>query len=280
MAILLGLLSAICWGTTDFIAGSVSRKHGVSRTLFYSQLFGLFFITLSLLYFSEFNFNFTLSSLFICILASICNLLGMSFLLKALSIGKASIVAPIASLYGAVTTILSLLAGNPLHLITLTGLFICVIGACLTSVPKNADGKKESFISIFYALLSSLMFGLGFWLQGEFAVNTLGVINALWIYYFTAVILLFFFLIATKNFKAVPANALITILAISIFSLFGFFSLAYGSRLGHVAIVTVLSSLASGVTAFWGFLILHERLSHIQILGVILIIGGVILLKV
>ncbi|WP_338091483.1 hypothetical protein [Sodalis ligni] len=46
-----------------------------------------------------------------------------------------------------------------------------------------------------------------------------------------------------------------------------------------MAIVTVLSSLASGVTALLGFYT-RERLSRLQGVGLVVIITGVMLLKV
>ncbi|WP_213989491.1 DMT family transporter [Sodalis sp. dw_96] len=279
MAILMGLLSALCWGGTDFLAGSAARKIGVYKSLFFSQIFGLLLLSVIVLY-SYDPVKPSVGSLSICIAASACNLLAMVFLLKALAIGKAAIVAPIASLYGAITTLLSLLSGNPLTPLILFSLVLCVLGACLTSIPKSRDGKRESPASIIYAFLSSIMFGVGFWLQGEFAVHAFGVINALWIYYCTAVVILFIFLCVKRDFATPPASLLSLIFSISFFSLVGFFSLAYGAKLGHVAIVTVLSSLASGVTALLGFIIRGERLSKLQGIGLMVIITGVMLLKV
>ncbi|MCM2448252.1 DMT family transporter [Rahnella sp. CG8] len=278
MSILMGLLSAICWGSTDFLAGSAARKIGVSKSLFFSQIFGLLLLSAIALYSYE-PFSFSVENLSICIAASVCNLLAMVFLLKALAIGKAAIVAPIASLYGAITTILSLLSGNSLTSLTIFSLGLCVVGACLTSIPKSSDGKRESSASVIFAFLSSIMFGAGFWLQGEFAVHAFGVINALWVYYCTAVVILSSYLLVKKEFSAPPISILSLIFAISFFSLVGFFSLAYGAKLGHVAIVTVLSSLASGVTALLGFFILGERLSKLQTSGLMVIIAGVMLLK-
>ncbi|MEK9497744.1 DMT family transporter [Photorhabdus sp. P32] len=280
MAILMGLISALCWGSTDFLAGQVARKVGVAKSLFYSQLFGFFVLSLLLFFYFEMSFvNASFFQLTICVVASVCNLMAMVFLLKALSIGKASIVAPIVSLYGAVTTILSLINGKPMTALVLFSLFICVAGACLTSIPKSKDGQRESSSSIFFALLSSLMFGLGFWLQGEFAVRDLGVINALWVYYLTAVVVLFLTLLKKGNLSLPPISIIALVFSISFFSLIGFASLAYGSATGHVAVVTVLSSLASGVTALLGFFIRGERLSRIQWIGIVIIIAGVILLK-
>lgn len=278
MSILMGLLSALCWGSTDFIAGAASRKNGVVKTLFLSQTFGLLILSAFLIR-NFIPFEISYLSLVICIAASIFNLSAMLFLLKALSTGKASIVAPIASLYGAVTTILSLISGKPLTTLILLSLTICVIGACLTSIPETKRENNNSSSSIIYSFLSALMFGLGFWLQGQYAVHALGVMNSLWVYYFTAFIILSLLMLIKKDVTIPSVSNLMLIFSISLFSLFGFASLAYGSKFGSVAIVTVLSSLASGVTALLAFFIRGERLSKTQCAGLLIIISGVILLK-
>lgn len=51
------------------------------------------------------------------------------------------------------------------------------------------------------------MFGLGFWLQGAFAVKSLGVVGALWIYCLTAVVILFTTLAQRRKLAAPRARS-------------------------------------------------------------------------
>ncbi len=48
MAVLMGLISALCWGSTDFMAGQAARRVGVTRSLFYSQSIGLLLLSVVL----------------------------------------------------------------------------------------------------------------------------------------------------------------------------------------------------------------------------------------
>ncbi|KAG8154034.1 DMT family transporter [Burkholderia catarinensis] len=281
MAILMGLISALCWGSTDFMAGQAARQVGVTRSLFYSQSFGFLLLTIALAFHPSLLHIAALDAdLLIGIVAAICNLVAMAALLKALSIGKASVVAPIVSLYGAITTVLAVLGGQSVTGMTVAGLVICIVGASLASMAKSSGGEAESPASIGFALLSAVMFGLGFWLQGAFAVKSLGVVSALWVYYLTAVVILFLVLASKRNISVPPGSIVVLLMSISLFSLLGFFSLAFGATTGHVAIVTVLSSLASGVTVLLGFFIRHERPSYAQWGGIVAIIVGVVMLKV
>ncbi len=265
MAILMGLISALCWGSTDFMAGQAARRVGVTRSLFYSQSIGLLLLSVVLAFHPAWlRIGALDAGLLVAIVAAICNLAAMASLLKALSIGKASVVAPIVSLYGAVTTLLAL----------------CVAGASLAGMAKSTGGQAEAPASTGFALLSELMFGLGFWLQGAFAVQRLGVASALWVYYLTAVAILSLLLAWRRSLSAPPASLVALLLSISLFSLLGFLSLALGAATAQVAIVTVLSSLASAVTVLLGFVIRHERPSAAQWLGIAAILVGVVLLKV
>ncbi|MGL4032691.1 DMT family transporter [Kosakonia cowanii] len=279
MYLLMGLLSALCWGGTDYLSGKAAREVGVFRALFVSQLFGL--ITLSLIFFVfSVPFELKVSGILNAAIAAICNLLGMVFLLKALSIGKISVVAPLVSLYGAVTTVLAAISGRPVSGIVFAGLFMCILGACLASISPSHDGKRESPASVGFALMSSVSLGLGFWLQGEFAVKELGVIQSLWIYYATALMCLALVVVVRKDTKSPSVKELGLLFCISCMSLTGFFTLAYGASLGHVAVVTVLSSLASAVTALLGFTLKQERLSLPQLSGLFMIIAGVVVLRI
>jgi drug/metabolite transporter (DMT)-like permease len=101
----------------------------------------------------------------------------------------------------------------------------------------------------------------------------------LWVYYLVAVVVLFAVLVASRNLSLPRGSIFALILTISLLSLFGFSALAYGSGTGHVAIVTVLSSLASAVTAVLGFAIRGERPSVPQWIGISIITFGVVSLK-
>ena len=48
MGILLGLLTALSWGASDFLARFASRRIGSLRTTLYMQLFGLVLLTICL----------------------------------------------------------------------------------------------------------------------------------------------------------------------------------------------------------------------------------------
>jgi drug/metabolite transporter (DMT)-like permease len=280
MAILMGLVAAACWGTTDFLAGRTARQIGVVSSLFFSQSLGLVALTVVVLVHPSLlpngRIEFGISA---AILAAVCNLVAMAALVKALAIGKASIVAPIVSLYGAVTTVLSVSTGQSLSAITILCLTLCILGASLASFSRSSDGKRESPASTGLALLSAMTFGFGFWLQGVFAVRQIGTIGTLWIGYLTAATLLFLILARNRSLSLPRGSTCGFVVLIGALSLLGFLSLTVGAKFGHVAIVTVLSSLASGVTVLLGFGFHKERPTVVQWVGILSIIIGVVALR-
>lgn len=281
MSILLGLLAALCWGGTDFLAGRSAQKIGVTLSLFYTQLLGFLVLTIWLGFDAGGRFpNAPTLIYLICIVAAVCNLCGLAALLKALTLGKAAIVAPIMSLYGMVTTLLSLLSGKQLGLLLLLGLGLCVLGACLLCMSPKQQPQRQSGQALAYAFLSALGFGLGFWLQGEHSIRHLGITTALWLYYLSALVLLLLALCQQGHFKRPPKSLYPLLVAVSVLSLTGFVAMAYGAYSGHLAVVTVLSSLAGGVTALLGIVVLKERLSRHQCAGMVIILFSVALLKV
>lgn len=49
---------------------------------------------------------------------------------------------------------------------------------------------------------------------------------------------------------------------------------------GSVAVVTVISTLSGGIAAIMGFVFFKERLSAVQVLGVVLVLLGAVVLHV
>jgi len=82
MYLLMRLLSALCWGGTDYLSGKAARELGVFKALFVSQLFGLMMLSLIFFVFSI-PFELKISGLLTAAIASFCNLLGMVFFAKS-----------------------------------------------------------------------------------------------------------------------------------------------------------------------------------------------------
>jgi drug/metabolite transporter (DMT)-like permease len=217
----------------------------------------------------------------LALLAAALILGGSLALSQAFAIGKAAMVAPLVTSYGAVTTLLSWLSGEPLAGLTLTGLVICLLGVMLTAVSpaRQPENSSSTLPAIAFALIAACCYGTGFWLQGKYTLPVLGPSVSLWIGYTLGLTAL---LALSTNRRALVARPGWRqgglLLAASLLNLGGFSAFAVGAGGGSVAVVTVLSTLSGGIAALLGALLLRERLAALQWLGVLTVLAGAVVL--
>jgi drug/metabolite transporter (DMT)-like permease len=278
-----GLLAAFFWGITDFLAGMSARRIGVRRAVFVSLCFGLVVVGsvfLSMPAARSQAFAAPASGWAGALAAAVCTLFGSLTLSKGLSTGKAAIVAPIAMSYGAVTTILSVLSGERLGV---AGILICIGGVPLTAITREAPVVRHAAQTspVFFAILAALLYGVGFFVQGRYALPALGTTATLFVGYALGAASLALILTVSRGetWQAPPASAWPLLLAQSTASLAALGSFAIGASTGAVAVVTVLSTLSGGVTALLGLTLRAERLTVLQWTGVAAVIAGAVVLR-
>lgn len=284
MDVLMGLLAALLWGGTDFLVGLNARAVGVKRAVYFGQALGFSIMTLLLIAFPAFilkSMSASLDAWLIGILAAVLTVSGALALSKAFALGKASIVAPLVTSYGVVTTLLSWAGGEQISLIQLLCIALCVIGVVLSSI--HSDSKlphtTQASSSIAYALLAAVFYGTSFWLQGRFVLPVLGPVTMLWLAYLIGLIVLVVIVLRVKDgLKIPPLKNCMTLTGASLMNLGGFSSFAWGAVAGSVSVVTVISTLSGGIAAILGYVFFKERLAKLQVLGVVLVLVGAFVL--
>lgn len=281
----MGLLAAVFWGATDFLVGINARTVGVKRAVLFGQILGLALITLVLLGVPA-HLDRMLSAsahvLLLAVLASIFTVLGALALAKAFAHGKTSVIAPVVTSYGVITTLLAWISGDTLTAAQLIGIFICVFGVVLAGrrgSQRDSQGREYEPSSIIYALLAATLYGSSFWIQGKYTLPSLGPVPMLWLGYLTGVAFpLPIFAINTRAFvkSSITTKALLTLCAASLLNLGGFSAFAYGALNGSVSVVTVLSTLSGGIAAVLGYVAYREQLSRVQLTGIIFVLVGAI----
>lgn len=280
----MGLLAALLWGGTDFLVGLNARAVGVKRAVYFGQALGFSIMSLLLVAFPAFILKSISASLTVWlfgIVAAVLTVSGALALSKAFALGKASIVAPLVTSYGVVTTLLSWAGGEQISLIQLLCIALCVIGVILSSI--HSDSKiphtTQASSSIAYALLAALFYGTSFWLQGHFVLPVLGPVTMLWLAYLVGLIVLVVIVLRIKDgLKIPPLKNCMTLTGASLMNLGGFSSFAWGAVAGSVSVVTVISTLSGGIAAILGYVFFKERLAKLQVLGVVLVLVGAFVL--
>ena len=280
----MGLLAAVMWGGTDFLVGLNARAVGVKRAVYFGQALGFCIMSLLLIAFPAFILKSMSASLQVWLIgmgAALLTVSGALALSKAFALGKASIVAPLVTSYGVVTTLLSWAAGEQISLIQLFCIALCVLGVILSSI--HSDSKiphtTQAGSSIAYALLAAVFYGTSFWLQGHYVLPVLGPVTMLWLAYLIGLMVLIVIVLRIEDgLKIPPLKNCMTLTGASLMNLGGFSSFAWGAVAGSVSVVTVISTLSGGIAAILGYVFFKERLAKIQILGVVLVLLGAFVL--
>jgi drug/metabolite transporter (DMT)-like permease len=282
--VLMGLLAALLWGGTDFLVGMNARAVGVKRAVYFGQALGFTIMSLLLVVFPVFilrSMAAPLETWLIGVAAAVLTVSGALALSKAFALGKASIVAPLVTSYGVVTTLLSWAGGEQISLLQLLCIALCVLGVVLSSIhsdPKLPHTTQASS-SIAYALVAALFYGTSFWLQGRFVLPSLGPVTMLWLAYLVGLMVLVVIVLRIDDgLKIPPLKNCLTLTGASLMNLGGFSSFAWGAVAGSVSVVTVISTLSGGIAAILGYVFFKERLGKVQVLGVVLVLVGAFVL--
>jgi drug/metabolite transporter (DMT)-like permease len=295
-AVLFGLLSALGYGVTDYLSRIAGRAVGVWRSLFWGDLPALALLSLGFVgHTGAWRFSFAEHPAAWCaaIVSGVILLASAAALTRGLMGGTLAVVAPVAASYGAITALLSAAAGERLSGNAMLGIAVTVIGVCAVSIPvagKPVAGTPASARPGFkeharasglgWALAAALGYGVGFWLQGAYAVPSLGPFVPAWLSYAIAVGLLALLHRPFGISMAFPRrHQLAPVVATGLFSVAAFVALTLGLVTGRVAIVVVLSTLASAVTVVMSKVIDKARVAIHQWLAIAAIVGGLVLIR-
>jgi drug/metabolite transporter (DMT)-like permease len=283
VATLLGLAAALGWGLTDFLARLAGDRLGATRTMLFGQASAVLVLTLWLAAHPDDARRALGAPLWAWaagLLAAQINLAGTYALIRGMTIGAIAVVAPVTASYGAIAAALAALSGEAISRPAWAGIGVTVLGvACMAWPAGAAEARAPRRGAAFaWALLSAISFGVGFWVQGAFAVPRLGAIVPVWLYYAASLPTLL--LVLGRRAAPLPARRHWPILAgIGLSGAAAYLAFCTGLQTGALALVAVLSSLSSGISVLLAGLFLHERLAAHQWASVAVIIAGLMLIN-
>ena len=284
-AIDLGLLTALLYGVSDFIAKFSSRAVGVWRTLFWGELCSVSLLTLWVLLrgaASQDAWTMPPAVWGMAVLSNLMILAATAIFYRALAVGRFAVVMPIVATYGAITALLSATLGEPLGVAAGVGIAVAVLGAATASVPARADAASEpaSGRGAGLACAASLLYGVGFYLQAHDVVPKLGHLIPVWLYYGLGVSLLgSVALVLRRDLSPPRLSELPVVLGTGLAASAAFVALTLAVASGNVAVPTVLASLASVVTVLLARVLIKERVAPHQWAGITAVLAGLFLLQ-
>jgi drug/metabolite transporter (DMT)-like permease len=207
------------------------------------------------------------------------NVVGLMISYRALRIGKVALVSPIVSTEGAIAALIAVIAGESIALDVALTLLVIVSGVCLAAIPPDALEHKERLAhprAVALAIAAACCFGLSLYGTGRAGA----VFPSSWVVLSARVIgaVVLAAPLALRGRLELTRRALPLAVAAGIAEVVGFFSYTDGSRHG-IAVASVLSSQFAALSVLGAFLLFKERLSRLQLLGVVVVICGVAVLS-
>jgi drug/metabolite transporter (DMT)-like permease len=280
-----GLISALGFGTADFIARGISVRLSAYHALFYIHFVSGVLLTIVVL-FDGIPSTATAGVVGLGLVLGSVNTLGTLLLYRALAIGKVSIVSPVVSTFGGVTLILSLLAGDTITTGGLFSLLLMLIGIVIVSRGQDdastidERGKRPGLRGLPEAVISALALGVNAW-GLQFVVEPLGSYIPTLLGRIMTVILLTLLSRPLRQSIAVPPREYwLRFGAVGLITTIGEVAYNVGIQGMTPGIVAVLSSLFGAVTVILALIFLQERLARHQWIGVGVIFVSVVLIGI
>jgi drug/metabolite transporter (DMT)-like permease len=286
IAVLLGVVAALCWSVHDLMARAFAEKVGPFRMALCVLLLGAAFLVPVVLWQGTI-WQAERNSFFTAGLLGVAYAFALTGLFKAFSLAPVSVVGPLTSVYPALAVVWGLLHGFNPTVVQWLAMAAILTGAIIVGRLGPDDGgfavvPKDK---IWIVLLSSATAALGFAASivlGQNAATGLGEIEATFVSRFPAAILVF----ATTRFmptsgpvvwtpsvlKAVGVMALCDVIAVSSINATGYFP---NKELGAMVI-----SAYGALSVLLAMVFLKEKVSAAQWVGIAMISGGVATLAV
>ena len=274
LAVVLALSSSLCWGTADFLGGLQSRRRPLVTVLLVAQVaavaLGLIYVALSADPFPD------AGPALLAIGAGVAGCAALAAFYRGLAIGTMSIVAPISATGAAVPVLVGVVSGERPGGVQIVGIALAMVGIVLAArEPSDAPPGPSMRASVSLALLAAVGFGT-FFVLVDAATEDGGAPWTLLLVRVGEITLLA--LLAAVRRPRMPAGVrdAAPLLAIGTidYAATAFFALA--TEQGLLSIVAVVGSLYPAVTVVLARVVLSERVSRSQEVGVLATLAGVV----
>lgn len=271
-AVFLGLISAVTWGAGDFSGGMAVKRSNPYGVVIGGHIMSLFMMVALALIFGE-----KVPPMRDWLLggaAGLCGGVGLVLLYRALATGQMSVAAPVSALVAAALPVLvSAFSDGLPRYITLAGFALALMAVWLISGGFDIELRLGN---LFLPIVAGLTFG-GFFTFIAFASSTS----------------IFWPLAATRiaSITGLLGYSLITrepwfptrdswgwIAMSSVLDAAGNTFYTLSARAGRMDVAAVLGSLYPGSTVLLAWFVLKERVSHIQMIGILIALAAIVLI--
>jgi uncharacterized membrane protein len=270
----LGLASAASWGAGDFCGGLAAKRTSVYPVVIGSQLVGVAAFAGLALALGEGAP--ALRNLIWCGLAGVSGAVGLLALYRALAVGRMGLVAPVSGILSAAVPVVAgaLLEGLP-GASTFAGFALALIAVWLVSRTGEAAVHPRDLalpvtagvgFGLFIVIISRASADAVFWSLVAARVSSLGVLTLV--------------AIATAQ-PRLPSRRHLPLVALAgVLDAGGNAFVVLAAHAGRLDVAAVLSSLYPASTVLLAMLVLKERVSRWQFVGVVTALAAIVMITV
>ncbi|MDX6205749.1 MAG: hypothetical protein QOF39_1806 [Frankiales bacterium] len=271
MAELLAVLSSVMWGTADFLGGTFTRRLrplsvvSVTMPAAVPVLLGVVLLTG--------DYRSPTGYLPWALASGPVGLLAVSSFYRALATGTMGVVAPVAATGVVVPLVVGLAQGATPSPVQLAGLFLATAATIGVSASGRVREERSARLPLVLAFVSGL--GFGFVTVGIGEGSHSSVLMTLLVMRATSSTVLLLVWLALRQRPALAKRDVGALWLVGLMDAGA--NAVYGSavRLGVFAIIVVLGSLYPAATVLLARQVHKERLSRLQLVGVLALLVAV-----
>lgn len=280
LSILFGLGAALGWGAADFTGGLASRKVNAIRAVFYGELAGIAVLILAIILNHERPP--ALRVFLLAMLAGAIGTMGLLLLYHSMAIGLMSIATPVSALLAAALPVFVgvFTAGLP-KWFTVIGFGFALLSVWMIS--QGEEGVTDilaHLADLKLPLLAGLGFGSYFIIMHEATKDGATFFPMLASRSGGLMLVAAYMLLTRAPYRVEDRSAWKLILLNGALDVSGNFFFILAGQTGRLDVAAVLSSLYPGATVLLAWIILKERLSFNQWLGVAAALVAIALMTV
>jgi drug/metabolite transporter (DMT)-like permease len=278
MAVILGLLAALAFGSSDFLAGVGGRRADAIAITGIAQPFGLLAALVGVVVLRKGSP--TPSVLEWGAISGVGSGLGTVALYWGLSTGAMNVASPLAAVMSAaLPALVGVALGERVSLLALIGIVLAVPALVMVSL---TGGRKDDSGGSRAPIAAGLVAGGGFALLFV-ALDQAGTAASAWPLIpgqAVAILIVTLFVIARRPHRSTwPASLR---WGVAVGPLSGIANLLYlaATGQGQLAIVAVLTGLYPAITVWLAAALLHERMSRLQAIGLVIAAVSVTMISI
>ncbi len=277
MIALLGLSSALVYGFSDFFGGLASRRITPLLVSFVSQIAAVIIATVVTFAGEQ---NWSVSAVVLGLVGGIGGGIGTWAFFAGLAIGPMSVVSPgVAMIYAVVPAVVGIALGERIAPLGYAALAAVVVAAVLLAVPRQRESARLTPRAIVYGSIAGLGFA-GYVIAIGRTPRDSGLVP-LWCDLLMATAIYTGALLVNRIRRGRAElsglrdrTGVLQALLAGVLLVSGNILLVLGLHLGELAVIGVLNALYPLGTVILAFIVLKERLSVPQLLGIALALGA------